>query len=186
MSNFLYIDYKNYSPTMKYIKTYEKFEINENWIIQAWNWIKDKLSSWVSKLSGDLREGADYGINYLKENPEKLEEIQTGLKQQDQSEVMKLWNWVKSFVGNPNQLQPIVNESYNEEEEVESILMKILRISGASLALLAIFASPVAAFAGLLLSNGLLFVVGAILSIIAFSILSVSMDSDEMNRPSGW
>jgi hypothetical protein len=165
---------------MKYIKTYEKFELNENWISQALDWIKEKLSSWVSKLSGDVRQGADYGINYLKQNPEELEKIQNGLKQQDESDIMKLWNWVKSFVGNPNQIQPIVNES-NQEEEVESILMKILRISGASLALLGIFASPVAAFAGLLLSNGLLFVVGAIASIIAFSIISISRDSDDMS-----
>jgi len=157
---------------MKYIKTYEKFELNENWISQSLDWIKEKLSSWVSKLSGDVRQGADYGINYLKQNPEELEKIQNVLKQQDESDIMKLWNWVKSFVGNPNQIQPIVNES-NQEEEVESILMKILRISGASLALLGIFASPVAAFAGLLLSNGLLFVVGAIASIIAFSIISI-------------
>jgi hypothetical protein len=167
---------------MKYIKTFEKFEVNENWISQTWNWIKEKLSSWLSKLSGDIREGADYGINYLKENPEKLEEIQTGLKQQDQSEVTKLWNWLKSFSGNPNQLQTIVNESYNEEEEVESVLMRILRISGASIALATIFGSVVAAFAGLLLSNGLLFVVGAIVSIISFSIISVSKDSDDMNN----
>jgi hypothetical protein len=166
---------------MKYIKTYEKFELNENWISQALDWIKEKLSSWVSKLSGDVRQGADYGINYLKQNPEELEKIQNGLKQQDESDIMKLWNWVKSFVGNPNQIQPIVNESYQEEEEVESILMKILRISGASLALLGIFASPVAAFAGLLLSNGLLFIVGAIASIIAFSIISISRDSDDMS-----
>jgi len=157
---------------MKYIKTYEKFELNENWISQSLDWIKEKLSSWVSKLSGDVRQGADYGINYLKQNPEELEKIQNVLKQQDESDIIKLWNWVKSFVGNPNQIQPIVNES-NQEEEVESILMKILRISGASLALLGIFASPVAAFAGLLLSNGLLFVVGAIASIIAFSIISI-------------
>jgi len=167
---------------MKYIKTYEKFELNENWISQALDWIKEKLSSWVSKLSGDVRQGADYGINYLKQNPEELEKIQNGLKQQDESDIMKLWSWVKSFVGNPNQIQPIVNESYQEEEEeVESILMKILRISGASLALLGIFASPVAAFAGLLLSNGLLFIVGAIASIIAFSIISISRDSDDMS-----
>ena len=167
---------------MKYIKTYEKFELNENWISQALDWIKEKLSSWVSKLSGDVRQGADYGINYLKQNPEELEKIQNGLKQQDESDIMKLWNWVKSFVGNPNQIQPIVNESYQEEEEeVESILMKILRISGASLVLLGIFASPVAAFAGLLLSNGLLFIVGAIASIIAFSIISISRDSDDMS-----
>ncbi len=165
---------------MRYIKTYEKFEINENWISQALEWIKEKLSSWVSKLSGDVRQGADYGINYLKQNPEELEKIQNGLKQQDESDIMKLWNWVKSFTGNPNQIQPIVNES-NQEEEVESILMKILRISGASLALLGIFSSVVAAFAGLLLSNGLLFVVGAIASIIAFSIISVSRDSDDMS-----
>jgi hypothetical protein len=166
---------------MKYIKTYEKFELNENWISQALDWIKEKLSSWVSKLSGDVRQGADYGINYLKQNPEELEKIQNGLKQQDESDIMKLWNWVKSFVGNPNQIQPIVNESNQEEEEVESILMKILRISGASLALLGIFGSVVAAFAGLLLSNGLLFVVGAIASIIAFSIISISRDSDDMS-----
>ncbi len=165
---------------MRYIKTYEKFEINENWISQALDWVKEKLSSWVSKLSGEVRQGADYGINYLKQNPEELEKIQNGLKQQDESDIMKLWNWVKSFVGNPNQIQPIVNES-NQEEEVESILMKILRISGASLALLGIFSSVVAAFAGLLLSNGLLFVVGAIASIIAFSIISVSRDSDDMS-----
>jgi hypothetical protein len=100
-----------------------------------------------------------------------MQETLQKLKQQSQSELMKLWNWIKSFVGNPLQIQPIVNESV--EEESETILEKIARISGASVALLLCFGAPVAAFIGLATSNGLLFLVGAVVSIIAWSLASL-------------
>jgi hypothetical protein len=158
---------------MRYIKTYEKFNVvNENWFLQAFNWIKEKLSGWISKLTGEVKEGAEYGMNWVKENPELMEETTQKLKQQNQSELMKLWNWVKSFVGNPLQIQPIVNESV-EDEETETMLQKIARISGASITLLACFGAPVAAFLGLAVSSGLLFIIGAIVSIIAWSLVSL-------------
>ena len=161
---------------MRYIKTYEKFNVvNENWFLQAFNWIKEKLSGWISKLTGEVKEGAEYGMNWVKENPELMEETTQKLKQQNQSELMKLWNWVKSFVGNPLQIQPIVNESV--EEESETILEKIARVSGASISLLLLFGAPVAAFIGLAINNGLLFLIGAIVSIIAWSLASLFQET---------
>ena len=110
---------------MRYIKTYEKFNVvNENWFLQAFNWIKEKLSGWISKLTGEVKEGAEYGMNWVKENPELMEETTQKLKQQNQSELMKLWNWVKSFVGNPLQIQPIVNESVEDEEFERADMIK--------------------------------------------------------------
>jgi hypothetical protein len=98
---------------------------------------------------------------------------------------MKLWNWIKSFSGNTQQLQPMLNESV--EEEPNSLLEKIARISGASLSLLILFAAPVAAIAGLLMSNGLLFLIGAVVSIIAWSLASVVSESrDNDSYGSDW
>jgi hypothetical protein len=157
---------------MKYIKTYENFNgVNESWFQQAYEWIKEKLSSWISKLTGEVKEGAESAMEWIKENTELMEEALQKLKQQSQSELMKLWNWVKSFVGNPLQIQPIVKESV--EEESETILEKIARISGASVALLSCFGAPVAAFLGLATNNGLLFLIGAVVSIIAWSLASL-------------
>jgi magnesium-transporting ATPase (P-type) len=175
---------------MKYIKTYESFSVNENWLSNAWNWIKEKLSGWFNKLTGDVKKGAEYAMNWIKENSEMMEDVTQKLKQQDNSAIMKLWNWVKSFTGNEQQLQPILNESV--EEESNSLLEKIARISGASLSLLILFAAPVAAFAGLLMSNGLLFLIGAVVSIIAWSLASVVSESnyksplDNDSFGSGW
>lgn len=42
---------------MKHIKTFESYSVNENWIANAWNWIKEKLSGWLSSLKGDFKEG---------------------------------------------------------------------------------------------------------------------------------
>jgi hypothetical protein len=160
---------------MKYIKTYENFNfVNENWFQQAYEWIKEKLSSWISKLTGEVREGAESAMEWIKENTELMEETLQKLKQQSQSELMKLWNWIKSFVGNPLQIQPIVNESV---EESETMLEKIARISGASISLLLLFGAPVAAFTGLAMSNGLLFLVGAVVSIIAWSLASLFQET---------
>jgi hypothetical protein len=143
---------------MKYIKTYESFSVNENWLSNAWNWIK--------------------------ENSKMMEDVTLKLKQQDNSEIMKLWNWVKSFSGNTQQLQPMLNESV---EESNSLLEKIARISGASLSLLILFGAPTAALAGLLMSNGLLFLIGAIVSVIAWSLASVVSESkDNDSYGSGW
>jgi hypothetical protein len=161
---------------MKYIKTYENFNgVNENWFQKTYEWIKEKLSSWISKLTGEVKEGAESAIEWIGENTELMQETLQKLKQQSQSELMKLWNWIKSFVGNPLQIQPIVNESV--EEESETILEKIARISGASVALLLCFGAPVAAFIGLATSNGLLFLVGAVVSIIAWSLASLFQET---------
>jgi hypothetical protein len=160
---------------MKYIKTYENFNVvNENWFQQAYEWVKEKLSSWISKLTGEVKEGAESAMEWIKENTELMEETLQKLKQQSQSELMKLWDWVKSFVGNPLQIQPIVNESV---EESETMLEKIARISGASIALLLCFGAPVAAFIGLAINNGLLFLIGAIVSIIAWSLASLFQET---------
>lgn len=170
---------------MRYIKTYEKFNVvNENWALQAFNWIKEKLSGWISKLTGEVKEGAESAMNWIKENPELMEETHQKLKQQDQSELMKLWNWVKSFVGNPLQIQPTVKESV--EEETETMLEKIARISGASLTLLICFGAPVAAFIGLATSNGLLFIIGAIVSIIAWSLASLFKEDTDSFSNRSW
>ena len=113
-------------------------------------------------------------MEWIKENTELMEETLQKLKQQSQSELMKLWDWVKSFVGNPLQIQPIVNESV---EESETMLEKIARISGASIALLLCFGAPVAAVIGLAINNGLLFLIGAIVSIIAWSLASLFQET---------
>ena len=170
---------------MKYIKTYESFSVNENWLSNAWNWIKEKLSGWFNKLTGDVKSGAEYAMNWIKENSKMMEDVTLKLKQQDNSAIMKLWNWIKSFSGNTQQLQPMLNESV--EEEPNSLLEKIARISGASLSLLILFAAPVAAIAGLLMSNGLLFLIGAVVSIIAWSLASlVSESRDNDSYGSDW
>ena len=68
---------------MKYIKTYENFNVvNENWFQQSYEWIKEKLSSWISKLTGEVREGAESAMEWIKENTELMEETLQKLKQQ--------------------------------------------------------------------------------------------------------
>ena len=57
-------------------------------------------------------------------------------------------------------------------EESKSMLQKIARISGVSILTLSCFAAPVAALAGLIMSNGVLFLAGAVAAIIAWSIVS--------------
>ncbi len=154
---------------MKHIKTYENYNISENWIGQSMDWIKQNFSAFISKLIGDVKKGADYGERYLEQNPEELEKILKELEHQDKSEIMKLWEWVKSFLGkSEDQIEAEVQ--LNESNE-ETTLMKIARISGASLTLLTIFGSVFAALAGLIMSNGLLFMVGAVVGIISFSIV---------------
>lgn len=152
---------------MKYIKTYKNYSINENWITQSMDWIKQKLI-------GDIKKGADYGEKYLEQNPEELEKIRKGLKYQDKSEIMKLWEWVKSFLGKSE--DEVRQEVQLNESNDESILMKIARISGASLAILTLFGSIFAALAGLIMSNGLLFVVGAVVGVIGFSIAGAAQE----------
>jgi len=172
---------------MRYIKTFEKFEINENWFNQALSWIKDKFNNWMSKLSGEIKSGAEWAKDYLEKNRDVLEKIKNGFLQVGKSEVMKLLRFCKYFVGKPSQLQPLVVESNqeDEEEEVNSIFRRIARISGVSLVVLSVLAPAVAAFTGLLISNGLLFVVGAIVSVILYSILSeVSFNDDDTQT--GW
>ncbi len=163
---------------MRYIKTYENFKsVNENWFLQAWNWIKEKLSGWISKLTGEAKRGAEEAMTWIKDNPEMMEQTTEKLKQQDKNQVMKLWNWVKTFVGSPEQIQPVVQES--TEEESSNLLDKIAMWSRASIVILGCFAAPVAAFIGLAISSGLLFLIGAVVAIIAWSIVSLFNDTDD-------
>lgn len=169
---------------MRYIKTYENFKsVNENWFLQAWNWIKEKLSGWISKLTGESKRGAEEAMTWIKDNPEMMGQTKEKLKQQDKNQVMKLWNWVKTFVGSPEQIQPVVQES--NEEEGSYLLDKIAMWSRASIVILGCFAAPVAAFIGLAISNGLLFLIGAVVAIIAWSIVSLFNDTDDTSS-SNW
>ena len=65
---------------MRYIKTYENFKsVNENWFLQAWNWIKEKLSGWISKLTGEAKKGAEEAMTWIKDNPEMMEQTTENL-----------------------------------------------------------------------------------------------------------
>lgn len=154
---------------MKHIKTFESYSVNENWIGDAWNWIKERLSSWVSKLTGDFKEGAQYAIDWIKDNYDMMKEAVDGLKKSSEAEIEKLFNWVKSITLNTDKMIPAMESL----ERFDSILDKIARISGASIATLACFGGPIAAIAGLIMSNGVLFLAGAVAAIIAWSIVSV-------------
>lgn len=156
------------SNDMKHIKTFESYSLNENWIGDAWNWIKEKLSSWISKLTGDFREGAEYAMNWIKDNYDMMKQAVEGVRQAASSEIDRLFSWVKSLASNTDQMIPAMESV----EESKSILDKIARISGASLATLACFGAPVAAIAGLIMNNGVLFLAGAVVAIIAWSIVS--------------
>jgi hypothetical protein len=97
-----------------------------------------------------------------------MKETVEGLKKASEVEIEKLFNWVKSITSNTDQMIPAMESA----EESKSILDKIARISGASLATLACFGAPVAALAGLIMSNGVLFLAGAVAAVIAWSIVS--------------
>jgi len=153
---------------MKHIKTFESYSINENWIGDAWNWIKERLSSWISKLTGDLKEGAQYAIDWIKDNYDMMKEVVDGLRQASNVEIEKLFSWVKSIASNTDQMIPTMESA----EESKSILQKIARLSGVSILTLSCFAAPVAALAGLIMSNGVLFLAGAVAAVIAWSIVS--------------
>ena len=154
--------------SLKHIKTFESYSVNENWIGDAWNWIKERLSSWVSKLTGDFKEGAQYAIDWIKDNYDMMKEAVDGLKKSSEAEIEKLFNWVKSITLNTDKMIPAMESL----ERFDSILDKIARISGASIATLACFGGPIAALAGLIMSNGVLFLAGAVAAIIAWSIVS--------------
>jgi len=153
---------------MKHIKTFESYSINENWIGDAWNWIKERLASWISKLTGDLKEGAQYAIDWIKDNYDMMKEVVDGLRQASNVEIEKLFSWVKSIASNTDQMIPTMESA----EESKSILQKIARLSGVSILTLSCFAAPVAALAGLIMSNGVLFLAGAVAAVIAWSIVS--------------
>jgi hypothetical protein len=161
----------NINVCMRHIKTYESFgSVNENLFRRLYNWIKDGFSAWVSRLKGELRDGADAGIKYLEEHPEELAKIQDGLAAMDESQKQKLLDRVESL-----DFAKIV--ATNESSDSESVLDKVARILGVSVAALTIFGSVVSAIVGLATSNGVLFVIGAVISIIAFSIMGASNDS---------
>lgn len=159
---------------MKHIKTFESYSVNENWIGDAWNWIKEKLSSWISKLTGDFREGAEYAMNWIKDNYDMMKETVEGVRQAASYEIDRLFSWVKSLASNTDQMIPAMESL----ERFDSILDKIARISGASIATLACFGAPVAAIAGLIMNNGVLFISGAVVAIIAWSIVSAMGNSN--------
>ena len=154
--------------SLKHIKTFESYSLNENWIGDAWNWIKERLSSWMSELTGDFKEGAQYAIDWIKENYDMMKQAVDGLKKSSEAEIEKLFNWVKSITLNTDKMIPAMESL----ERFDSILDKIARISGASIATLACFGGPIAALAGLIMSNGVLFLAGAVAAIIAWSIVS--------------
>lgn len=154
--------------SLKHIKTFESYSVNENWIGDAWNWIKERLSSWISRLTGDFKEGAQYAIDWIKDNYDIMKETVEGVRQAASSEIDRLFSWVKSLASNTDQMIPAMESL----ERFDSILDKIARISGASIATLACFGGPVAALAGLVMSNGVLFLAGAVAAIIAWSIVS--------------
>ena len=154
---------------MKHIKTFESYSVNENWIGDAWNWIKERLAGWLSELTGDFKEGAKYAIDWIKDNYDMMKGAVEGLRQVASSEIDRLFSWVKSIASNTDQMIPAMESV----EESKSILDKIARISGASIATLACFGGPVAALAGLIMSNGVLFLAGAVAAIIAWSIVSI-------------
>jgi hypothetical protein len=159
---------KKKNNDMKHIKTFESYSLNENWIGDAWNWIKERLSSWISSLTGDFKEGAEYAMTWIKDNYDMMKETVEGLRQVTSSEIDRLFSWVKSLASNTDQMIPAMESV----EESRSILDKIARISGASIVTLSCFAGPVAALAGLIMSNGVLFLAGAVAAVIAWSIVS--------------
>ena len=153
---------------MKHIKTFESYSVNENWITDAWNWIKERLASWLSELTGDFKEGAKYAIDWIKDNYDMMKGAVEGLRQAASSEIDRLFSWVKSIASNTDQMIPAMESA----EESKSMLQKIARISGVSILTLSCFAAPVAALAGLIMSNGVLFLAGAVAAVIAWSIVS--------------
>ena len=153
---------------MKHIKTFESYSVNENWITDAWNWIKERLAGWLSELTGDFKEGAKYAIDWIKDNYDMMKGAVEGLRQVASSEIDRLFSWVKSIASNTDQMIPAMESA----EESKSMLQKIARISGVSILTLSCFAAPVAALAGLIMSNGVLFLAGAVAAVIAWSIVS--------------
>jgi hypothetical protein len=119
-------------------------------------------------LTGDLKEGAQYAIDWIKDNYDMMKEAVDGLRQVSKVEIEKLFSWVKSIASNTDQMIPTMESA----EESKSILQKIARLSGVSILTLSCFAAPVAALAGLIMSNGVLFLAGAVAAVIAWSIVS--------------
>ncbi len=159
---------------MKHIKTFESYSVNENWIANAWNWIKEKLSGWLSELTGDFKEGAEYAMTWIKDNYDMMKEAVEGLRQATSSEIDRLFSWVKSLASNTDQMIPAMESA----EESKSMLQKIARLSGVSILTLSCFAGPVAALAGLAMGNGVLFLAGAVAAAIAWSIVSAMGNSN--------
>lgn len=172
---------------MKYVKTFENFnQTNENVFSNAWNWIKNKLTNWYSNFTGDFKRGCEWAINWAKENIEEIDKIKKQLANTAKTELEKLWKWISSLVKNPIGIESTVQENLSEEDG-ESLLNKIARLAGVSILLLSAFGSVVAIFTGLLSSNGFLMLCGAVVAIIAFSIINVIGESTDDDRDySGW
>lgn len=155
------------------IKSFESYineqynDVNENWFQMVYDWTKEKFTTWISKLKGKFKDGASYGIDYLKKNPKELEKIQKGLASQNKADIDNLAKSIEAF-----DLATIANKpELTESEDAESMLDKVSRILGVSLGLLTVFGAVASAIIGLAISNGVLFVIGAIISIIAFSVM---------------
>lgn len=161
---------------MKHITLYENFNpVNENWFLAAYQWIKGKLKEWISNLTGQLKDGALAGMDYIKQNPGQIDSIIEELKVQEHNELSGLLNWIKSISGDESQLRSLLIEE--SEESPESTLKKIANIAGASAGIISIFAPIATGLYGLYTSNGVLFTIGSIITVIAFSIIGALNDN---------
>lgn len=152
---------------MKHLKSVNEFfsnkKVNEEFI----GWLKDKFKA-----------GVEYGENYIEKQPEELERIQQELREyKDQSAIIKLKNWVNSLLGKSEEEVADELKEVGLNESTDDLLGKIARISGAALGLLTIFGSIISAFVGLIMSNGLLFVIGAVVAVISTSIAGAFGDN---------
>jgi hypothetical protein len=155
------------------IKSFENYinenynEVNENWFKQVYGWVKDKFTTWSSKLKGKVKEGADYGLEYLEKNPKEFENIKKGLAKQSKADIEELYKKVQAF--NPDKV--------HESMEPKDALDKIANIIGVSVTIIASFGGAIAALIGLISSNGFLFFIGAVVSIITFSAINAISDN---------
>ncbi len=152
---------------MKHLKSANEFfsnkKVNEEFI----GWLKDKFKA-----------GVEYGENYIEKKPEELERIQQELRgYKDQSAIIKLKNWINSLLGKSEEEVADELKEVGLNESTDDLLGKIARISGAALGLLTIFGSIISAFVGLIMSNGLLFVIGAVVAVISTSIAGAFGDN---------
>lgn len=171
---------------MRYVKTFEKFnycQLNESiWqsLIQGIENIKEWISNLYSGFVGDLKEGCEFAQEKIEKDPNIIKDSINQLSEQEPSKIVKLFNWIKSFTGKAGEVSQLVNESY--KEEIESILITIGRLTGFSTLLVSMFSSPAIMLYGLSMSNSLLFLVGLIVGVISYSIVSYLKEKAEMDE----